>query len=124
MRNIVITNGRDTVTLLPAIHYEIVPEEIGTSATMASGRKVFDFVGTKNKLKVPTGWLSSSDLAKLREMIHTDHLLTITYEVPEGERTDLFLVNQPKLKTFRYDEAGVDLWCGVTLEADMYEVYT
>ena len=123
MRNITITNGRDVVELLPAIHYEVVPEEVGTSATMASGRKVYDFVGTKNKLKIPVGWLSNADLGKLRTMIHGDHLLTITYEVPEGERTDLFLVSQPKLKTFRYDNDGVDLWCGVTLEAEMYEVY-
>lgn len=122
MRNIEITDGARTVTLLPALEYQITPEEIGKSATMASGREVYDFVGTKNVLTIPVGWLSPADLALLRRMIHEKHILTISYQLPEGDRSGLFLVKQPKLKSFKYDSEGVTQWYGVTLTATQYEV--
>lgn len=125
MRKIVISDDSGkSVTLLPDLEYEIVPEQIGASATMASGREVFDYVGEKNTLTIPTGWLSAGELATLRQMIRTTHILNIVYDVPEGERTDKFLVSQPALKSFKYGDDGVSVWYGVTLTAVQYEAYT
>lgn len=123
MRNIVISDGHgNSVTLLPDLEYQIRPEEIGTSATMASGREVFDFIGEKNVLTIPTGWLSADDLVILRQMIRQYHILDILYDTPEGEQRSKFLVRQPALKSFRYDADGVSMWYGVTLTATQYEV--
>ena len=123
MRRIVISDGEGaSVTLLPELEYTVTAEEIGASATMASGREVFDFVGEKNALNIPTGWLSADELVILRDMIRRKHILYIRYDVPEGERTDRFLVKQPSVKSFRYAESGVTVWYGVTLTATQYEV--
>ena len=123
LRNIVISDGHgNSVTLLPDLEYQIRPEEIGTSATMASGREVFDFIGEKNVLTIPTGWLSADDLVILRQMIRQYHILDILYDTPEGEQRSKFLVRQPALKSFRYDADGVSMWYGVTLTATQYEV--
>ena len=123
LRNIVISDGHgNSVTLLPDLEYQIRPEEIGTSATMASGREVFDFIGEKNVLTIPTGWLSADDLVILRQMIRQYHILDILYDTPEGEQQSKFLVRQPALKSFRYDADGVSMWYGVTLTATQYEV--
>jgi hypothetical protein len=112
------------VTLLRDLKYTITPTAIGTTATMASGRTVMDFVGEKNVLTIPTGWLSAADLATLRAMIRRYHVLDITYDEPEGERTAAFLVDQPELRSFRYGADGVTVWYGVTLKATEYEVVT
>lgn len=123
MRNIVISDGDgNAVTLLPDLEYQLTPEEIGTSATMASGREVFDYIGEKNVLTIPTGWLPAEDLVVLREMIRRHHILNILYDTPEGERRDKFLVKQPALKSFKYAGDGVSVWYGVTLSATQYEV--
>lgn len=125
MRKIVIADDSgNAVTLLPDLEYEVVPEAIGTSATMASGREVFDYIGEKNTLTIPTGWMPSADLVTLRQMIRKYHILNITYDLPEGERTDKFVVSQPTLKSFKYDDDGVSVWYGVTLSAVQYEAYT
>lgn len=124
MRRIKISHGTESVTLLPDMRYTITPVAIGSTATMASGRTVMDFVGEKNVLTIPTGWLSASDLARLRAMIRRYHVLDITYDEPEGERTAAFLVDQPEVKSFRYGASGVEQWYGVTLTATEYEVVT
>lgn len=124
MRRIRISHGSEVVELLPGLRYTITPVAIGTTATMASGRTVMDYIGEKNVLTIPTGWLSASDLARLRAMIRRYHVLDITYDEPEGERTAAFLVDQPELKSFKYGASGVDQWCGVTLTATEYEVVT
>lgn len=125
MRRIVIADDDgNAVTLLPDLEYEIVPEQIGTSATMASGREVFDYIGEKNTLNIPTGWMPAGDLVVLRQMIRKYHILNITYDLPEGERTDKFVVSQPTLKSFKYSGDGVSVWYGVTISAVQYEAYT
>lgn len=124
MRSIKISGGGSTVTLLRDLKYTITPTAIGTTATMASGRTVMDFVGEKNVLTIPTGWLSAADLATLRAMIRRYHVLDITYDEPEGERTAAFLVDQPELRSFRYGADGVTVWYGVTIKATEYEVVT
>ena len=123
MRRIVISDGEGaSVTLLPELEYTVTAEEIGASATMASGREAFDLVGEKNALNIPTGWPYADELVILRDMIRRKHILYIRYDVPEGERTDRFLVKQPSVKSFRYGESGVTVWYGVTLTATQYEV--
>ena len=122
MRQITISDGTNVVTLLPDLEYTIVPQSIGTTATMASGRVVMDFVGEKNMLTIPTGWLPAADLVRLRDMIRRVHLLDITYDEPEGEKTAKFLVEQPEVKSFKYGASGVSVWYGVTLKATEYEV--
>lgn len=121
-RRIIISGGGETVTLLPDLEYTITPTPIGTVATMASGRTVMDWVGEKTVLTIPTGWLSAADLAKLRAMIRRYHVLDITYDEPEGERTAAFLVDSPEVKSFKYGADGVSQWYGVTLTATEYEV--
>lgn len=122
MHRIEISDGAgNSVALLSDIEYTIVPEEIGSSATMASGREVFDFIGEKNTLTIPTGWLRVEQLVVLRDMIRRKHILNIRYSTPEGERTERFLVRQPTLKLFRYDN-DTTVWYGVTLTAVQYEV--
>lgn len=124
MRRIKIAHGEESVTLMRDLRYTITPAAIGTTATMASGRTVMDFIGEKNVLTIPTGWLSASDLARLRAMIRRYHLLDITYDEPEGERTAKFLVDQPVLRSFKYGADGVTHWYGVTLTATEYEAVT
>ena len=66
MRNITISDGTNTVTLLSDLVFEITPKTIRTTATMASRRTVMDVVGEKITLKIPTVGLSASDLATLK----------------------------------------------------------
>lgn len=115
MRNIVITDGENTVTLLQDLEFTIEPRDVGVEATMASGKTVMDIVGTKNVLEIPTGWLSPEDLATLRSMISKKHILTVTYPDIDGTKTKSFFVKQPKYKTFKYGTDGVEQWYGVTL---------
>lgn len=124
MRQITITNGTDTVTLLKDIVFKIHPEIIAQRAKMASGKTVEDTAGEKVHLEIPTGWLSSADLAKLRVMIRRDRLLTVSYPDVDGEKTEQFLVDSPEYKTFKYGENGVDIWYGVTLTMEAYGVVT
>jgi hypothetical protein len=112
------------VTLLPDLVFTIQPETVGTSETMASGRTVMDIVGEKITLNIPTGWLSADDLAKLKGMIRRSHVLTITYPDVDGDKSDLFFVDHPVYKAFRYGADGVEQWYGVTITAAQYGVTT
>lgn len=122
MRRITISDGVDTVTLLPDLVFEIKPETVGTTATMASGRTVMDTTGEKVTLEIPTGWLSPADLAMLKNMIRKTHLLTITYPDVDGDKSDLFFVDHPVYKAFKYGADGVEQWYGVTVKAVQYGV--
>lgn len=120
MRNITITDGTSTVTLLSDIEFTISPEFVGTTATMASGKTVRDIVGVKNTLTVPTGWLSAADLSLLRRMIYKSHILTVTYPDLDGDKTAEFFVTPPEFKSFKYGADGVEQWYGVTLKMEQY----
>lgn len=121
-RRITITDGVDTVTLLPDLEFTISPEAIGETAVMASGRTVQDMIGLKNTLTIPTGWLSPADLSKLSAMIARRRVLSITYPDTDGEHTDDFWVSPPERKSFSYGADGVTQWYGVTLKAVQYGV--
>lgn len=122
MRNITITNGEQSVTLLSDLEFDITPKMIGVTATMASGRTVTDYIGTKTVLTVPTGWLSAADLVKLRQMIRQDRALTVIYPDIEGEKTGVFFVAEPSYRAFKYGADGVEQWYGVTLSMESQEV--
>ena len=124
MRNITISDGMQAVTLLPDLVFTIQPETVGSFETMASGKTVMDIVGEKITLNIPTGWLSAADLAKLKSMIRRSHVLTITYPDVDGDKSDLFFVDHPVYKAFRYGADGVEQWYGVTLTATQYGVTT
>jgi hypothetical protein len=125
VRSIIITDYTDTITLLRDLEIDIDNEEISKSATMASGRTVKDIVGYKDVLKIPVGYLSLEDVAKLRAMIKRNGgLLTISYPTPNGDETRQFMVDQPTYTTFDYDENGVSIWKGVTITATTLEVAT
>lgn len=124
MRNITISDGAQAVTLLPDLVFTIQPETVGTAATMASGKTVMDIVGEKITLNIPTGWLSAADLAKLKGMIRRSHVLTITYPDVDGDKSDLFFVEHPVYKAFKYGADGVEQWYGVTITATQYGVTT
>ena len=124
MRKIVITDGNNSVTLLPDLEFTIQPETVGTRETMASGRTVMDVVGEKIVLRIPTGWLSAADLALLKSMIRQSHILTIYYPDVDGDKSDLFFVDHPIYKAFKYGADGVEQWYGVTLTATQYGVST
>ena len=122
MRNITISDGVNVVTLLPDLKFTISPKFIGESATMANGRTVMDYIGVKNKLEIPTGWLSAADLALLKRMIYQNHILTVSYPDVDGDKSALFVIDPPVFKSFKYGENGVEQWYGVTLTMIEYEV--
>lgn len=124
MRRITISDGISVVTLLPDLVFTISPQTVGTRETMASGRTVMDVVGEKITLEIPTGWLSAADLALLKTMIRRTHVLTISYPDVDGEKSDLFFVDHPVYKAFKYGADGVEQWYGVTLTATQYGVST
>lgn len=121
--HIIITDGADTLHLLPEIEFEITPTEVSHAAVMASGRAVRDYIGYRNTLTIPTGWLSDADLALLNRMIRTHHELTVTYPTPEGDMTGVFYFTLPVMKAFRYGAFG-SVWYGVTVTASESEVHT
>lgn len=118
MRKISITDGLETVTLLSDLEFEWSPELLGERATMASGRTVMDVIGVKNRLVVPTGWLSPADLATLRRMISRNVTLTVRWPSVEGDREDACYIAMPQFKSFKYGGGGVTQWYGVTLEIE------
>lgn len=122
MRRITISDDYGSVTLLSDIEFTWKPQIVGEKATMASGKTVMDVTGVKNKLQVPTGWLSPSDLALLRAMIVRSVVLTVAYPTVDGDKTDLCYVSMPEFKSFKYDENGVSQWYGVTLEIEQVGV--
>ena len=118
MRRITITDGADTVLLRSDLEFEWVPEIVGERAVMASGKTVMDVTGIKNKLTVPTGWLSVQDLVKLRQMIVRNAVLTVKWPSLEGDRQDECYIGMPEFKSFKYGPDGVEQWYGVTLEIE------
>lgn len=123
MRNIIITDSVDTITLLSDLVFDLSSEEISKSATMASGRTVKDVVGCKNVLNIPVGYLSLENVALLRNMINRNSgMLTIRYPTPNEDKTDLFIVEQPTYTTYDYDDSGVAIWKGVIIKASTVEV--
>lgn len=124
MRKITITDGDNTVVLLTDIEFEIRPEFVGETATMASGRTVRDYVGIKNGLVIPTGWLSPDDLARLNRMISRGQVLTIAYPDVDGDHEEEFWVDPPVRRAFSYGPDGVKQWYGVELKAHQYGVTT
>ena len=123
MRNIVLSDGIDTITLLSDLVFELRPLEISKIATMASGREVKDIVGYKDVLEIPVGYLSLDNMTTLRTMINRNKgLLSISYPTPTGDQIGQFLVEQPAYTPFTYDENGVSVWKGVTIRATSVEV--
>lgn len=122
MRRITISDGDDTVTLLPDLVFSISSETVGTREVMASGKTVMDIVGEKTTLEIPTGWLSAADLALLKQMIRRSHLLTVSYPDVDGDKTEQFYVDHPVYKAFKYGADGVEQWYGVTLKMEQYGV--
>lgn len=121
--HIIITNGTDTLHLLPGIEFNITPVEVVETAVMASGREVRDYIGYRNVLEIPTGWLSAEDLAKLKRMILATHVLTVTYPTPEGDAVGEFSMPIPAMRAFKYGSDG-SVWYGVTLTMSETEVHT
>ena len=118
MRRITITDGADSVLLRSDLEFEWTPEIIGERAVMASGKTVMDVTGVKNKLKIPTGWLSVTDLMRLRQMIIRNAVLRVKWPSLEGDRQDECYVGMPEFKSFKYGADGVEQWYGVTLEIE------
>ena len=110
------------MVLLMDIEFEIRPEFVGETATMASGRTVRDHVGIKNTLHIPTGWLSPADLARLCQMIGAGDVLTIDYPDVDGDHSGEFWVSLPVRRAFSYGADGVSQWYGVELTAEQYGV--
>lgn len=123
VRNIIITDNVDTITLLNDLMFDLSSDEISKTATMASGRTVKDIVGYKNVLSIPVGYLSLENMALLRNMIlRNAGVLTIRYPTPNGDKTNVFVVEPPTYSTFDYDNSGVAIWKGVTINASTLEV--
>ena len=117
-----ISDGSRSVTLLSDLEFTIRPIRVGVRQTMASGRVVEDYVGTKTALTIPTGWLSASDLHTLRRMIRERRALVVQYPDLDGDKIDTFLVEEPEYKAFKYGADGVEQWYGVTLTMESQEV--
>lgn len=122
MRNIIITDGTNTVTLRNDLVYQIEYEEVGTTKTMASGKIVKDIVGFRPVLNIPTGYVALNDIQTLKRMINSGKFLKITYPGVEGDEARLFAVSSPVFKSFKYGEDGVSVWYGVELHCMAQEV--
>lgn len=122
MRNITITDGMDSVSLLSDLEFTFKPEVVGERAVMASGKTVMDVTGIKFKAVIPTGWLSVADLRTLKAMISRNVTLTVSWPSLDGDRTDECYISLPKFKAFRYGRDGVTQWYGVTLELEQVGV--
>lgn len=122
LHRITITDGEQTVTLLPDIVFTIRPEIVAQTAKMASGITVKDVIGERISLEIPTGWLPADKLLTLRNMIRDSIILTIKYPDIDGDKIGRFYVDQPSYKAFRYGVDGVSVWYGVTLKATGAEV--
>lgn len=122
MRKISVSDGENIVFLRLDLEFSIEPEIVGETATMASGRVIRDHVGIKNKLTVPTGWLSPEDLQLLIWMIGRGQALTIRYPDVDGDHEDEYWVSPPVRKAFSYGKDGVSQWYGVELKAEQYGV--
>ncbi|MBQ3636797.1 MAG: hypothetical protein II953_00405 [Clostridia bacterium] len=118
MRNIVLSDGADTVTLLSDLEFVWRPKLIGERAVMASGRTVADVTGIKHTAEIPVGWLSPEDLSKLVRMIAKNAALTVSYPTAAGDRHDVCFVGMPEFRAFRYGADGVSQWYGVTLSVE------
>lgn len=115
MRNIVISDGTNSVTLKSDLIFTLSYEDVSTETVMASGRICIDVVGVRPVLTVPVGWISPADLVVLKNMINTRHILDVTYPSIGGVESGKFIVSQPTYKTCRYTDNGVDIWLGMEL---------
>lgn len=123
MRRIVISDSVDSITLLRDLMVDVTPEPVEKEEDMASGRTVADVVGYKDVLNLPVGYLSLEDNTKLSMMITRNKgILTISYPTQTGDRTETFKVKPPKWTTFSYDDNGVAIWEGVTIQGRTVEV--
>lgn len=119
---VTISDGETTLTMRKNTEFTIAPEEVSTSAVMASGRLVRDYTGYRNTISMQI-WLSEAELALLDAMIRTTHELTVTYPIPGGDATGVFYFTLPKLTAFKYG-AGSSVWYGVSLAGAESEVDT
>ena len=126
MRNIRITNPNnedESVKLLDDIEFKIIPEEENISSKMASKRIVKDVIGYRDTLEIPVGYLSVEDMAKLRTMIRkTNGFLNLEYDTPDGDRSDLFVIDDIPLTAVKYNDNGVAVWLNVTITGRSAEV--
>ena len=122
MRNIIISDGVNSVELLNDLVYEIEYKELNKKKIMASGKIKKEIIGYRPVLTIPTGYVKLNDLRKLKSMILTGKFLTVTYPGVDGDRTALFDIEPPLFKSFKYDEDGVTVWYGVTLTCNAQEV--
>lgn len=122
MRNITISDGLSTVVLRNDLVYELEYEEVGTTKTMASGKRVKDIVGYRPVLNIPTGYVELGDLEKLKRLINSGKFLRVTYPGLGGDESRLFEISPPVFKSFKYGADGVSVWYGVTLICRAQEV--
>lgn len=126
MRNIRITNPNnedESVKLLDDIEFKIIPEEENISSKMASKRIVKDVIGYRDTLEIPVGYLSVEDMAKLRTMIRkTNGFLNLEYDTPDGDRSELFVIDDIPLTAVKYNDNGVAVWLNVTITGRSAEV--
>lgn len=122
MRNIIISDGVNSVELLNDLIYEIEYKELNKKQTMASGKIKKEIIGYRPVLKIPTGYVKLEDLRVLKSMILSGQFLYVTYPGVDGDRTALFDIGMPKFKSFKYDDDGVTIWYGVELECSAQEV--
>lgn len=116
-RQIVITNGESSVSLMNDIEFTVELERIGKDSITASGKSVADILGYRKKLTIPAGWLSKADLSLLMSMIKSGVKLTVTYPGLSGDESGEFIFETPALRPYMYGQDGVSQWYGVTLEA-------
>lgn len=123
MRNIYITDGKDTIQLLADIEFGLGGEEENISTKVASKRIVKDIIGYRDVLEIPVGYLSLENMSTLRNMIRSNNgFLSISYDTPGSERKETFVFDDPKFKAVKYDDNGVAVWTDVTLRARSQEV--
>lgn len=122
MRNIIISDGAESVALRNDLVFEIEHEEVGKIKQMASGKLKKEVIGIRPVLNIPSGYVELKDLQRLKRMIMSGKFLRIEYPGVDGKESGLFAVEPPVFKSFKYDENGVSVWYGVELKCKAQEV--
>ena len=122
MRNIIISNGGESVVLRNDLVFEIEYVEVGKVKQMASGKLKKEVIGVRPVLNIPTGYVELKDLQRLKRMIASGAFLQIEYPGIDGDESGIFAIDPPVFKSFKYDENGVSVWYGVELKCRAQEV--
>lgn len=120
--NIKITNGIDTVTTIDRPKFNIYPQDVATTAQMASGKTVQDLIGYKYVLTIPPALFKAEELQKLYRMRYSNKPVKITFPSILGDITREFIISLSGYEPGNYNDRGVTVWKPPTITATQVDV--